>query len=294
MKGRWIDHCEEYVGNTEHSLLTLVSQGVILTREGTICSSFEHASDIVHGYHQRKSWSDPAPLMYVRTPEIRAHRLAVSAGVPLPDFDHKTLPSRYIISPPHLIETSSRLCNLIIATCTIETSRNTMRKKRNRDGLELIKLEYASVRRYLDKKACETIALAMDGFIRLGLVELSQSCFAELRGDFEGWNKVQETDRKMSEALICGKYVQLVERHPRLDLHGASRPRLDSRARAGGQHRGQHGRLPKGGREGGDAGFGLARNCSAVAVRYFGHCDPHLHLVLRLDEKPTLIDRDMI
>ena len=25
MKGRWIDHCEEYVGNTEHSLLTLVS-----------------------------------------------------------------------------------------------------------------------------------------------------------------------------------------------------------------------------------------------------------------------------
>ena len=213
MKGRWIDHCEEYVGNTEHSLLTLVSQGVILTREGTICSSFEHASDIVHGYHQRKSWSDPAPLMYVRTPEIRAHRLAVSAGVPLPDFDHKTLPSRYIISPPHLIETSSRLCNLIIATCTIETSRNTMRKKCDRDGLELIKLEYASVRRYLDKKACEAIALAMDGFIRLGLVELSQSCFAELRGDFEGWNKVQETDRKMSDALICGKYVQLMERH---------------------------------------------------------------------------------
>ena len=213
MKGRWIDHCEEHVGNVEHALLTLVTQGVMLTREGTICSSFEHASDIVYGYHQQRSWQDPAPLHYVRTPEILAHRNSMSSGVPLPDLTLATLPSRYIISPPHLVEAASRLCNIIISTCTIETTRNTMRKRCNRDGLELIRSEYASVRRYLDKKACEAIALAMDGFIRLGLVELSQPCFAELRGDFEGWNKVQESDRKMSDALICGKYVQLMERH---------------------------------------------------------------------------------
>ena len=29
MKGRWIDHCEEHVGNTEHALLTLVTQGAM-------------------------------------------------------------------------------------------------------------------------------------------------------------------------------------------------------------------------------------------------------------------------
>ena len=70
LKGRWIDHCEEHVGNVEHSLLTLVTQGVMLTREGTICSTLEQASDIVHGYHQPHTWSTPlmcALLQSLRT-----------------------------------------------------------------------------------------------------------------------------------------------------------------------------------------------------------------------------------
>ena len=58
MKGRWLDHCEEHVGNVDHHLLTLVSQGVVLTREGTICSSLEHASDIIHGYFVARTWKD--------------------------------------------------------------------------------------------------------------------------------------------------------------------------------------------------------------------------------------------
>ena len=64
-----------------------------------------------------------------------------------------------------------------------------MRTKCNRDGLELVRSEWAAVRRYMDRKACDAIELAMEGFMKLGLVELTQSCFASLRGEYEGWNK---------------------------------------------------------------------------------------------------------
>ena len=60
MKARWLDHCEEHVGNKEDALLTLVAQGVMLTREGTIVSNLEHASDLINGYYQPRSWRDPA------------------------------------------------------------------------------------------------------------------------------------------------------------------------------------------------------------------------------------------
>ena len=215
MKGRWIDHCEEHVGNTENSLLTLVTQGVMLTREGTICSTLEQASDIVHGYFTPHVWSDPSPLTYVRTPAIDAHRTAVSGGLPLPDFTVATLPRGYIISPPHLSEASARLCNIILATyiAELEQSRNAMRTKCGRDGLELIRLEYAAVRRHLDKRACDAIEVAMNGFMQVGLTELSQPCFAELRGDYEGWNKVQEGPRTIPPTLVAGKYVNLMSRH---------------------------------------------------------------------------------
>ena len=207
LKGRWIDHCEEHVGNLEHGLLTLVTQGVMLTREGTICSSLEHASDIIHGYHQPGSWNNPVSLSYVRTPAISAHRIALAGGVPLPDFTLANIPRGYVVSPPHLKEAASRLCNIILATYEIEQARTAMRARCNRDGLSLIRLEYEAVARFLDKKACDAIEVAMNGFMSLGLVELSQASFAELRGDFEGWNKVQEATRTLSETLIAGKYV---------------------------------------------------------------------------------------
>ena len=59
MKGRWIDSCEEYVGAEDDDLLSLVYDGSILTKDITICSTLEHASDIIHGYHQTKTWKDP-------------------------------------------------------------------------------------------------------------------------------------------------------------------------------------------------------------------------------------------
>ena len=214
-KGRWIDHCEEHVGNMENSLLTLVTRGAMLTKEGTICSTLEHASDIIHGYFTPHTWADPAPLTYVRSPAIDAARLAAAGGVPLPDFTMATLPRGYFISPPHLSKASGRLCNIILATYVteLEQSRNAMRSKCGRDGLKLIRLEYAAVRRYLDKKACDAIEVAMNGFMQLGLTELSQPCFAELRGDYEGWNKVQEGPRTVPPTLIAGKYVNLMSRH---------------------------------------------------------------------------------
>ena len=46
MKGRWIDSCEEYTGEEDDDLLSLVYDGSILTKDITICSSLEHASDI--------------------------------------------------------------------------------------------------------------------------------------------------------------------------------------------------------------------------------------------------------
>ena len=95
MKGRWIDSCEEYVGAEDDDLLSLVYDGSILTKDITICSTLEHASDIIHGYHQTRTWKDPAPLVYVRTPAIEAHRQAVSGGTPLPDFTVMNLPTKY-------------------------------------------------------------------------------------------------------------------------------------------------------------------------------------------------------
>ena len=151
----------------------------------------------------------------MRTPSIIAHRNAVSAGVPLPDFTVATLPRGYIISPPHLSEAAGRLCNIILATyiSELEQSRNAMRVKCQRNGLRLIEIEYAAVKLFLDKKACDAIEVAMNGFISLGLTELSNPCFSELRGDYEGWNKVQETARYIPPTLIAGKYVLLMSRH---------------------------------------------------------------------------------
>ena len=182
MKERWINHCEEHVGNTEHALLTLVSRGVMLTKEGTICSSLEHATDIIHGYYTARTWKDPAPLQYVRTPAIDAHRAAISGGVPLPDFTLANLPRGYMISPPHLAEAASRLCNIILSTYVsgLEQTRNSLRIKCARNGLELIRMEYAASKRYMNKKACDAVEVAMEGFMKLGLTELSQPCFAEL------------------------------------------------------------------------------------------------------------------
>ena len=64
-KGRWIDSCEECVGNEDDDLLSLVYDGTILTKDITICSNLEHASDIVHGYHETMTWKNPAPLVYL-------------------------------------------------------------------------------------------------------------------------------------------------------------------------------------------------------------------------------------
>ena len=48
-KGRWIDSCEDYIGEEDDDLLSLVYDGTLLTKDITICSSLEHASDIIHG-----------------------------------------------------------------------------------------------------------------------------------------------------------------------------------------------------------------------------------------------------
>ena len=173
-KGRWIDSCEEYIGGEDDDLLSLVYDGSILTKDITICSTLEHASDIIHGYHVTRTWDNPAPLIFVRTPDIIAHRLAVSGGTPLPDFTILNLPQKYTVSPPHLKKFSRRLCNLIANTKELEDSRVKVKKLHSQDGLALLRAEYASVSKYMDTKALAAIDFAMEGFLSLGLVEKSR------------------------------------------------------------------------------------------------------------------------
>ena len=97
MKGRWLDAMEQYVSTNDDDLLSLVYDGILLTKDITICSTLEHASDIIHGYHESRPWSDPAPLLYVRTPAIVAHKIAVSGGVPLADFTMLNLKKKIMI-----------------------------------------------------------------------------------------------------------------------------------------------------------------------------------------------------
>ena len=134
-KGRWIDSCEDYIGEENDDLLSLVYDGTLLTKDITICSTMEHASDIIHGYHTTRPWSDPSPLIYVRTPDIEAHRLALSGGVPLPDFTIATLPSKFQVSVAHLKKASRQLCNLIAGTKTLDGSRKEAKKLYGSDGL---------------------------------------------------------------------------------------------------------------------------------------------------------------
>ena len=173
MKGRWIDSCEEYLGNEDDDLLSLVYDGVILTKDITICSTLEHASDIVHGYHATRTWDNPSPLVYVRTPEIEAHRNALSGGVPLPDFTFATLPAKYTVSLSHLRKYARRLCNLIANTKLLEDARSKAKSNHANDGLSLLRAEYNAVTMYLDEKALSAIDFAMDGFLSMGLTEMS-------------------------------------------------------------------------------------------------------------------------
>ena len=102
MNGRWLDALEQYISSCENDLLSLVYDGFLLTKDITICSTLEHASDIIHGYHESRTWSDPAPVMYVRTPAIEAHRNSMSGGVPIADFTALNLPSKYKIGRAHV------------------------------------------------------------------------------------------------------------------------------------------------------------------------------------------------
>ena len=108
--------------------------GTILTKDIIIVSNLEHASELIHGYHQSRPWNDPSPLVYVRTPAIEAHRLSVSGGVPLPDFTATSLPPKYSISLPHLKKQSRRLCNMIANTKLMEEARLKAKQRHDHDG----------------------------------------------------------------------------------------------------------------------------------------------------------------
>ena len=47
LKGRWLDSCEDFIGEENDDLLSLVYDGTLLTKDITICSTMEHASDIL-------------------------------------------------------------------------------------------------------------------------------------------------------------------------------------------------------------------------------------------------------
>ena len=103
--------------------------------------------------------------------------------------------------------------HLIAGTKVLDGSKKKAKNLYNSDGLELIRAEYAAVSLYLDDKACNLIEFACDGFVSLGLEEMTQMCFAELRGEYEGWMKVQVPQRRISDALVAGKYIAMMQRH---------------------------------------------------------------------------------
>ena len=190
----------------------LVTRGICLPfgKDYVIVSSFQQATDYSQGTMPTYTWTDPAPILYVRPASVTAGYARATPKVV--DFDDTTLPSGIKILPDHLAKLSRALCDTIVSTIPVDEDVEEYETRSGRDGLALLPLLYQDMLDEIDGDAGDAIQAVITALFQAGPAELQADIVKRWFNNINDWNEVQEPHRVMPASVIAGMFLSCMRR----------------------------------------------------------------------------------
>ena len=208
MRARYYRALIKWLPKQDERVPELTAYGYITSKHNTIVSSLEHATDIPH--LSARPLTDPAPLNYVRSPELTA---AYNLDITHADYTHATLPHNTEVSLPQLRKASRKVCDLITSTIDEESVRARYEAECDFNGLELLRNLRAEVERDLDGCSSDAIDDVIEALIRQGMESASVSSFIAFDDELIAWNECHfDVDRALKPPALASTLIRVVRR----------------------------------------------------------------------------------